>query len=68
MHKIGFVPENQMHEILWYLEIKTEHLIQVRSPNQIVIKVRKKKTCHFVDSAEPTNYILKMKENEPTIK
>ena len=33
MYKYESVPENETHKIIWYFEIQTYHLIQVRCPD-----------------------------------
>ena len=43
MHKPESVMENEMHIILWYFEIQTDHLILARRPDPVIINKKKKK-------------------------
>ena len=40
MHTPESIQENEMHKILWYLLLKTDHLISARPPD--LVKVKKK--------------------------
>ena len=51
------------HKILWEFEIQTDHLIPARRRDLMLIN-KKKKTCHQVDFAVPSDHRMKMKENE----
>ena len=46
MHKLEFVLENEWHKILWDFELQTDHPIQARKPDLILI-YKKKKTYHI---------------------
>ena len=43
MHNPVAVLENEIHELLWDLDIQTAHLISVRRPDLIVTNKKKKK-------------------------
>ena len=47
MHNPKSVKENEMHKILWDLEIQTDHLISARRPDQIVNKNKEKRKKDF---------------------
>ena len=51
------------HEILWDFMIQTDHSIQARRPNQVLIN-KKKETCHLVDFDVPADNRVNMKEDE----
>ena len=38
MHNPAYVPENEMHELLWDFEIQTDRLISARQPDLVIIK------------------------------
>ena len=37
MHKSGSVPDNEMHKILWDVEIQTDHQTMARRPDLVLI-------------------------------
>ena len=43
MHNPASVLENDIHKLLWDLDIKTDHLISARRPDLIIINKKKKK-------------------------
>ena len=58
--------ENEIHKILWYLEIPTDHLILARRPDHESIKKKRKReiTCHQGDFTVPVDQRVKIKESE----
>ena len=69
MHNPAPVLENATHRLLWDFSIQTDHLIQARRPDLIIINKKKKKkkkvrTCKIVDFAVPINHKIKLKECE----
>ena len=63
MHNPASVLENETHEIPWYFEIKTDHLISARRPDLIIIN-NKKRTGKIADFAVPADPRVKLKDNE----
>ena len=66
MHKTALVLENDTHKLLWNFDIQTDHLIQARRPDLIIINNKKKKRefCKIFDfpvSAELKEYEKKDK-------
>ena len=52
-------------QLLWDIDIQTDHLISARRPDLIVINNNKKKgTCKIVDFAVPADHWIKLKEGE----
>ena len=41
MNNPEFVPENEMHKLLWDFEIQTDHLISARRPDLVIINTKK---------------------------
>ena len=64
MHNPESVMENETHKNLWDLEIKTDHLIPARRPNQEIINENQKRTCRIVDFTVSADHREKIKENE----
>ena len=65
MHNPAPVLENDLHEILWEFNIKTDHLIPARRPDLIIINSKKKKRiCKIVDLAVPADHRISLKESE----
>ena len=67
MHKPDSVLENKTDKNLWDLEIKTDHNIQARIPDLVLI-YKKKRTCRIVDFAAPADHRVKLKECEKRYK
>ena len=67
MHNPAPVLENNADKLLWFFDIHTDHLITVRRPNLIII-IKKKRTCKIVDFAVPADHRIKLKECEKKIK
>ena len=53
--------ENATHELLWDFNIQTDHLIQSRRPDLIIINKRKR-ICKIVDFADPADHRINLKE------
>ena len=62
MHNPAAVLENDTHKLLWDFNVQTDHLISDRSPDLIIIKNKKKRTCKIVDFAVPADRRIKLKE------
>ena len=63
MHNPAPVLENDTHKLLWDFNIQTDHLIQPRRPDLIIIN-KKKRTSKIVDFAVPAGHRIKLKECE----
>ena len=50
-----------MPEVLWDFEIQADHIISARRPDLVT---EKKRVCRIVDVAVPTDYRVKLKEDE----
>ena len=64
MHNPAPVLENDFHKLLWDFNIQSDHLIQARRPDLIIINNKKKRTCKIVDFAVPADHRIKLKECE----
>ena len=65
MHNPAPVLENDSHKLLWDFNIQTDHLIQARRPDLIIInKEIKKRICKIVDFAVPADHRINLKESE----
>ena len=64
-HKSEAVLENEMHKFLWDFEIQTDHPIQARRPDLVLIN-EKKITCHLVDYAMSVDH-SESKENQKDV-
>ena len=63
MHNQEPVPDNEMHKILLFFEIQTDHLISAR--RQDLERVNKNLgICQLVDFAVPANHMVKQKKGE----
>ena len=58
MHNTAPVLENNTYNLLWDLDIHSDHLISVRRPDLIIIN-KKKRICKIVDFAVPADYRIK---------
>ena len=63
MRKPESIQENEMHKIIWYFEILTDHLISARRPDLVIVN-KKERTCQVVDFAVPADHRVKLKESE----
>ena len=57
------VIENNQFKVLWDFNVQTDHVIEARRPDMIVID-KEKKTCKIIDFAVPADYRLCQKERE----
>ena len=58
---------NETHKILWDFEIRTDHQISARRPDQVIVKKKKKKktrTWSIVKFAVPADQRVNLKESE----
>ena len=62
-HKPASVVENDRVKILWDFNIQTDHVIQQKRPN-IVVLYKKERKCHFVDIAVPGDKRSELKQQE----
>ena len=63
MHNPAPVLENNIHKLLWDLDIHTDHLISAKR-SDLMINNKKKTTCKIVDFAVPADHRIKLKECE----
>ena len=63
MHNPAPVLENDSHKLLWDFNIQTDHLIQARRSDLIIINKRKR-ICKVVDFAVPADDRINLKESE----
>ena len=61
MHNPAPVLENDMHKLLWDLNIQTDHLIPARRPGLIIIN-KKKRNGKIVDFAVPADHRMNLTE------
>ena len=61
MHKPESVLENEMQKILWDFKMQTDHPVQARRPNLVLIN-QKKRTGYPVDFVMPADH----RKNEGT--
>ena len=50
-------------QLLWDFEVQTDHHIEARRPDLIIVD-KEKKTCQIVDFAIPGDHRVEMKERE----
>ena len=62
-HKLACVVENGRVKILWDLNIQTDHIIQYRKPD-IVVLYKTERKCHLIDIAVPWDKTTEFKEQE----
>ena len=63
MHNPEFVFENATHQFLWDVETQTDLFISAKQPD-VVIVIKKRRTCRKVNFAMPVDHRVKAKENE----
>ena len=63
-HNPAPVLEKDTHNLLWDFNIQTDHLIQERRPDLIIINQKKKKICKIVDFAVPADHRINLKERK----
>ena len=62
-HKHASVIENDRVKILWYFKIQTDHVIQHRNP-EIVVLYKNERKCHLIDVVVPGDKRIELKEQE----
>ena len=62
-HKPAIVVENDRVKIFWDFNIQTDHVIQHRRPN-IVVLYKTERKCHLIDIAVPGDKKIELKEHE----
>ena len=60
------VEETVYVKILWDFNIQTDHVIEYRRPDVVVLD-KHEKMCHLIDIAVPGDSRVEAKENENTI-
>ena len=63
MHNPASILENDMHKLLWYFNIHTDHLIPASSPDLIIIN-KKKRIYKIANFAVPADHRINLKESE----
>ena len=53
--------ENEDYEILWDFSIQTDHVIEARRPDLVVVD-KKERSCKIIDFAVPVDSRIEMKE------
>ena len=62
-HKHASVAENDRVKILWDFKIQTDHVIQHRNPD-IVVLYKNERKCHLIDMVVPGDKRIELKEQE----
>ena len=62
-HEPESVLENENHKILWDFSIQTNHVVETRRPDLIVVD-KKKRSCKIIDFAVPGNSTIEEKEKD----
>jgi len=62
-HEPESVLENEDYKILWDFSIQTDHVIEARRPDLVVVD-KKKRTCKIIDFAVPGDSRIEDKEKE----
>ena len=57
------VLENENYKLLWDFNIRTDHNIEARRPDLVLVD-KSKKSCHIIDVAIPENSGVREKEFE----
>ena len=55
--------ENEDYKILWHFSIQTDHVIEARSPDLVVID-KKERSCKIIDFAVPRDSRIEEKEKD----
>ena len=64
MHNPAPVLENDTHKFIMDIDIQTDQLISARTPDLIIFKKKKKRTCKIFDFTVPADHRIKLKEYE----
>ena len=62
-HEPESVLENEDYKILWDFSIQTDHVIEARRPNLVVVD-QKERTCKIIDFAVPGDSRMEEKEKD----
>ena len=62
-HEPESVLENEDYKILWDFSIQTDHVIEARRPDLVVVN-KKERTCKIIDFAVPGDSRIEEKEKE----
>ena len=62
-HTLAYVLENEQSQLLWDFEVQTDHHIEARRPDLLIVD-KEKNTCQIVDFTMPADHRFKMKERE----
>ena len=62
-HEPESVLENEDYKILWDLSIQTDHVIEARTPDLVVVD-KKEKSCKIIDFAVPGYSKIEEKETD----
>ena len=58
MHNLESVLENEMHKLLWDIDIQTDHRFSTRRPDLMMVN-KENRICRIVDSAVPADHRVK---------
>ena len=62
-HEPQPVTENEKFKILWDFTVQTDHIVEARRPDMMIID-KEKKLCLIVDFAVPSDHRIEIKERE----
>ena len=62
-HEPQPVTENEKLKILWDFTVQTDHIVEARRPDMMIID-KEKKSCLIVDFAVPSDHRIEIKERE----
>ena len=62
-HEPESVLDNEGYKILWYFSIQTDHVIESRRPDLVVVD-KKEKSCKIIDFAVPGDSRIEKKEKD----
>ena len=61
--KLESVLENEYYKILWDFSIQTDHVIEARRPDLVVVN-KKERSCKIIDFAVPGDRRIEEKEKD----
>ena len=64
-HDTESVLENEDYKILWDFSIQTDHVIEARRPDLVVVE-RRRRTCKIIDATVPGDSKIEEKEKKDT--
>ena len=62
-HELQPVTENEKFKILWDFTVQTDHIVEARRPDMMIID-KENKLCLIVDFAVPSDHLIEIKERE----